>query len=211
MTDYLSALRVKVVDRKLKDLVISSMFGHWYARDLRRRFLHWRDQAKKATTVIDVNETGPIVEEVLEAQQQWTNQLKFMCDQGYTQKEMDELAEKAKDFSKTLISKTIARFNHVAGDSYLIPKMFARWRQFVQMRKLLRYILRNIENKLQPVKADLSIAFNRWKFTTVQRNQDLDGVDRGLLIKDLALKHGRLNQLNALETKANSFLTTMGL
>jgi hypothetical protein len=65
MTDYLSELRVKVVERKLKDLVISSMFGHWYSRDLRRRFLHWRDQAKKLTTVIDVNETGPIVEEVL--------------------------------------------------------------------------------------------------------------------------------------------------
>lgn len=57
----------------------------------------------------------------------------------------------------------------------------------------------------------MSIAFNRWKFTTVQRNQDLDGVDRGSLVKDLALKEGRLNQLNELETKANSFLTTMGL
>lgn len=101
---------------------------------------------------------------------------------------MDEFAEKAKDSSKNLISKTIARFNHVTGDSYLIPKMFGRWRQFVQMRKLLRYILRNIENKLQPVKADLSVAFNRWKFTTVHRNQELDGIDRGLLVKDLALK-----------------------
>jgi len=34
----------------------------------------------------------------------------------------------------------------------------------VKMRKLLTYILRNMCNKLQPVKADLSIAFNRWKF-----------------------------------------------
>lgn len=79
------------------------------------------------------------------------------------------------------------------------------------MRKLLRYILRNIENKLQPLKADLSVAFNRWKFRILQKNENLDGVDRGLLIRDLALKNGRLDQLNALETKANSFLTTMGL
>ncbi len=79
------------------------------------------------------------------------------------------------------------------------------------MRKLLRYILRNIENKLQPVKADLSVAFNRWKFRIVQKNENLDGIDRGLLIKDLAIKNGRLEKLNALETKANSFLTTMGL
>jgi hypothetical protein len=79
------------------------------------------------------------------------------------------------------------------------------------MRKLLRYILRNIENKLNPVRADLSIAFNRWKYRIVQKNEDLDGVDRGLQLKDLAIKNERLEKLNDLEMKANSFLTTMGL
>jgi len=81
----------------------------------------------------------------------------------------------------------------------------------VHMRKLLRYILRNIENKISPVKADLSIAFNRWKQRIVHKNLELDGVDRGILIKDLAIKNGRLEKLNDLEMKANSFLTTMGL
>jgi len=81
----------------------------------------------------------------------------------------------------------------------------------VHMRKLLRYILRNIENKLNPVRADLSIAFNRWKYRIVQKNEDLDGVDRGLQLKDLAIKNERLEKLNDLEMKANSFLTTMGL
>jgi hypothetical protein len=61
------------------------------------------------------------------------------------------------------------------------------------------------------VKADLSIAFNRWKSRIKQRNLELDGVDRGILIKDLAIKNGRLEKLNDLEMKANSFLTTMGL
>ena len=81
----------------------------------------------------------------------------------------------------------------------------------MHMRKLLRYILRNIENKLNPVRADLSIAFNRWKYRIVQKNEDLDGVDRGLQLKDLAIKNERLEKLNELEMKANSFLTTMGL
>ena len=61
------------------------------------------------------------------------------------------------------------------------------------------------------MKADLSIAFNRWKSRIKQRNLELDGVDRGILIKDLAIKNGRLEKLNDLEMKANSFLTTMGL
>jgi len=42
MTEYLSELRVRVLNQKRKDLVISSMFGHWHARDLRRRFDHWK-------------------------------------------------------------------------------------------------------------------------------------------------------------------------
>lgn len=49
------------------------------------------------------------------------------------------------------------------GDAYLLPKMFDRWRMFVKIRKLVGYLLRNLENKLKPVKADLSVAFNRWK------------------------------------------------
>ena len=66
MNSHLSVFRYKVIDQKLKDLAIGNMFGHWYARDLRARFLGWRDQAKKASTVFEVNEGGPIVEEVLQ-------------------------------------------------------------------------------------------------------------------------------------------------
>ncbi len=51
-----------------------------------------------------------------------------MRDQGYTEKEMEDCSERAKDYSKNLIEKTIARFKHVTDDSYLKPKMFDRWR-----------------------------------------------------------------------------------
>jgi hypothetical protein len=134
-----------------------------------------------------------------------------MRSQGYTEKEIDEFAERAKMFSKTLMAKTIARLRHVDGDTYLKPKMFDRWRQFVHMRKLLRYILRNMENKLKPVKADLSIAFNRWKFRMIKKNDILNGVDRGLMLRDLAIKNERLQQLSSLEVRATNFFTTMGL
>lgn len=96
-----------------------------------------------------------------------------MRDNGYTEKEKDELASRAKEYSRNLMSKTIARLRHVAGDSYLKPKMFDRWKMYIQLRKLMRYILRNVENKLHPVRADLSVAFNRWKYDNVRKTQIL--------------------------------------
>jgi hypothetical protein len=48
-------------------------------------------------------------------------------------------------------------------DAYLLPKMFDRWRMFVKIRRLVGYLLKNLENKLKPVRADLSVAFNRWR------------------------------------------------
>lgn len=68
MSGYLSVFRVKVIDQKRKDYKIGKMFGYWYSKSLREKFLRWRDQAHKATTVIDVNECGPVVEEVLSHQ-----------------------------------------------------------------------------------------------------------------------------------------------
>ena len=65
------------------------MFGHWHARDLRRRFLHWKHYASKESTVIEVNEIGPVVEEVLDAQHEWFNLKNFMRDQGFTDKEAE--------------------------------------------------------------------------------------------------------------------------
>lgn len=34
---------------------------------------------------------------------------------------------------------------------------------FVKIRRLVGYLLKNLENKLKPVRADLSVAFNRWR------------------------------------------------
>ena len=58
----------------------------------------------------------------------------------------------------------MSRLEHQQGeDRYLLPRMFDRWRMYIKMRKLVSYLIRNMENKLHPTKADLSIAFNRWR------------------------------------------------
>jgi hypothetical protein len=46
--------------------------------------------------------------------------------------------------------RAVARIKHntLKDDKYLKPKMFDRWKMWVKIRKLVRYILQNTENKL---------------------------------------------------------------
>jgi len=64
--------------------------------------------------------------------------------------------------------------------------MFDRWVAFVKFRRLLRYLGRNMMNKLQPVKADLSIAFNRWKYMTGKSHAAMNGLDKEVLVAKCA-------------------------
>ena len=60
---------------------------------------------------------------------------------------------------------SVARLQHNVDPLLkLKPIYFDRLKQATKLRKLLRYIMRNIINRLQPKLADLSICFNRWKY-----------------------------------------------
>ena len=86
--------------------------------------------------------------------------------------------------------------------------MFDRWKQFVKMRKLIRYLLNNMENCLQASKADKHRAFQRWKRTCKHGLNELsnnygqigdadqkNGWDRNDMIKRCAKNHSRLEFL----------------
>lgn len=105
------------------------------------------------------------MEEVLNHEIECGALVSFMAEQAYTPKEIEQAVETSQNQINEHLARSISRMKHYTqqDDLYLKPKMFDRWKYFVKMRKLMRYILRNVENKLQPVKADLSIAFNRWK------------------------------------------------
>ena len=71
---------------------------------------------------------------------------------------------------------------HFNEEGYVKPKMFDRWRMYVQMRRLVKYLLLSTENKLLPVKSDLTIAFYKWKTKFTASNKALNGLDRQILI-----------------------------
>lgn len=72
----------------------------------------------------------------------------------------------------------------------------------MQLRKHVNYNLRQINNKLQPVKCDLSYAFNRWKFT---KKDQLQGVDIARLAHKGGQQKEHIDELIKLERDATEY------
>jgi len=62
-----------------------NLFLHMNSRSMRHAFNKWRDAAKCAETVEEVNLIGPVVEEVLEHRLDVNNLQNFMRKEGYTE------------------------------------------------------------------------------------------------------------------------------
>jgi len=100
--------------------------------------------------VIEVNEEGPVVEIVLDEEAHYYNLKGFMSNQGYRKFEIDDVVAITKDKAQEGVARSIARWKAYKGanSAYLKPKMFDRWVAFVKFRKLMRYHLKNMLNKL---------------------------------------------------------------
>ena len=165
LLQYYSHLRRQVHGDKVVEKKKKIMFGHFISMQVRDYFNKWKKQSLYSQTVIDVNEVGPITEQVLEKQLQVHNLRKLMADEGFTNYQVEDVTQRATQKSNELLARSIARLKHWNGtDDYLKPKMFDRWRRFVKMRKIVRHWLDFLTNRQQHGKADLSHAFNRWKF-----------------------------------------------
>ena len=71
-----------------------------------------------------------------------------MTEEGFTQPQIEEITHKGADKGLELLRKSIGRWKHWNGtDDYLKPKMFDRWRQFVQLRKIVKHWLEFMANR----------------------------------------------------------------
>ena len=166
LLDYMSHLRLVSLKWKKEELKKLTMIKHCLSRGLRFAFDRWKRQASIAQTVIEVNDAGPVVEEVLEHQLDVHNLKQMMKDEGFKQGEIDDIEHDADKKSLEKMAKVVGRWKHYTyeDDKYLIPKMFDRWRQWIQLRKIVKHWLDFIGNKQNNTKADLQHAFGKWKF-----------------------------------------------
>jgi hypothetical protein len=62
--------------------------------------------------VIEVNETGPVVEEVLNYEVECSALISFMADQAYTPKEIEQAVEISQNKVSEHLARSISRMNH---------------------------------------------------------------------------------------------------
>ena len=88
-----------------------------------------------------------------------------MSEQGYEEEQIEAEANDANQIANSHMARTLARMKLQSeyDDGYLIPECFKRWRQFVGLRKLMKWHVNNVENRLHDERADMSRAFNTWK------------------------------------------------
>ena len=136
------------------------------------------------------------MEEVLDKQLDVANLKNLMTSEGFTPNQINEITERASEKGLELINKSIGRWKNWNGsDDYLKPKMFDRWRRYVQMRKIVKYWLDFITNRQQHQKSDMSHCFNKWKFFYSDKQNHLQKRTHAQLMNRGVLAAKRLDKL----------------
>lgn len=101
-----------------------------------------------------MNETGPVTAEVLEARRMLKNLEQFMRDEGYTEDEIKNIVDKVKQSGNQRMLWALKRLQ-MDPEKRSQFYCYEKWKQWVRMRKLMKYQLRFCNNMCKPVICDL--------------------------------------------------------
>ena len=112
---------------------------------------------------------------------------------------------------KGLMAGAIARMQHnSAGD----PEKFVafdRWKLWLKMRKIAKHWMAYIANRQQPVRSDLSYAFDKWKYAHGKSENTLSRQTYDYLLQRGVLAAKRLNNCAENTQQQEYLLSQLGL
>lgn len=93
-----------------------------------------------AQLVIDNHEAGPVRAEHWEAEREIANLKEFMRSEHFTEDEIEKQFNDLSTQNDHLMQKYLLRMKHFSDDdNKLLPIVWNRWREFVGIRKLIKY------------------------------------------------------------------------
>ena len=92
------------------------------------------------------------------------NLKEFMRKEHFTEKEIQLKCKEWFGRNEHLMKKYMTRMRlRLDPKKRIMPAVWNRWKQYVGMRKLIKYQVKQMENNCHNVKADLQRAFKKWK------------------------------------------------
>lgn len=126
--------------------------------------------------------TGPVRAQKWLADREIENLKQFMRDQHYTELEVNKYVSDVCKQNEYLMNKYMTRFRYMRDpNKKLLPQVMDRWKGFVAIRKNVKHQFRFIANFKENQKAEMQIAFNKWRRGSDKLEEELWRLD----IKDL--------------------------
>ena len=132
------------------------------SHNLRWVFEHWRKQNVKVMLVEELNQTGPITEEVFEANRTITNLKAFLQSEHYTDEEIAALCKDVFQRGEDQMKWLILRLKQPKTNR-VMQRCFDHWVFWLKVKRAMKYHLRFCSNQVAPVRCDIRWAFDKWR------------------------------------------------
>mmetsp|Transcript_29216 Transcript_29216/g.44038 ORF Transcript_29216/g.44038 Transcript_29216/m.44038 type:complete len:104 (-) Transcript_29216:753-1064(-) len=100
--------------------------------NLRDGFRQWMVYTDKVVFAEELNQTGPITEQVFEANRTIKNLKCFMRKENYTEEEIIAKYKEVCGYNEHLMDKTVKRLKMNNPEGNLLPKAFDNWRMWIK-------------------------------------------------------------------------------
>jgi hypothetical protein len=107
---------------------------------MRDAFYWWKKKHELWELAVDLHETGPVRAQEWSANKEIDNLKDFMRKEHYTENEIEQFHDTVCNTNENLMKKYLIRLKIGQDEKRnIIPAVWNRWREFVGIRKLVRY------------------------------------------------------------------------
>ena len=164
--------------------------------NLRCAFIRWHKITDQIVFAEEMNQTGPITEQVFEATRLGHNLKEFMRSENFTEEEIAAKDAKVKEYNKYLMDKALRRFKISKADKKIVGAL-EHWKKWIATKRLFNYYVKEGNNQTMFGKCDLNWAFKKWLNADAQMVEYLGRQNQ----KDL--KNSNIVQAKMLDRLAN--------
>ena len=202
---YFGRYRAIVKRKRVIASKARKILNNIHAHNLRWGFYAW---ATRTTMMIDkqnLNEIGPVTEQVFEANRAIRNLKDFMSSENYEPEEIDSIYKDVCDTNDYQMHKIVKRLK-INRDDRMMCRCFDHLAFLVKMKKLMAYHLRICNASVTPVMCDLRQVFMKWKTGDYSKMKYLEKKKK-LELMDLSTKHSsELNKIADEEARAQAVI-----